>query len=455
MSEVLFNNSGTPMIGFGRSYFMSTTGGPVKISSPVQQVDSAITLPGDIKITPWGGNNDFPIVAEAALGNAPVAWQGLKFLLNMVMGQGIFPCRVTGFDDSGNEIIEVIKDPAVINFVRSRMVRRYLTNTFRDILKYGIAFPELIFNADGSKAVGINTINAKHCRFAEAKRGAIDSLIVSEYFTDRSGLTASTPAEPDQIKKLTILDSYDPDADLERLRLSRKLKGNNFVYPVGNYFSNNDYYPIPDWMTAYNAGWFEISAKIPGFLKKVYTNQISWLWHVKIPYAYWEKKYPATEFKDDVARKNLIQADMDQIEENLTGTEGARKAIFTHFELNNQGKPEEQWIIEPLDNKYKSEQQMIESAVADSNILFSIGVNPTTMGAGLPGAGPYAGKTGGSDIRESFLVNMALIWLIRQNGLDPLESFLAFNGTKDVELRFRNTVLTTLDAGKGTEKIVS
>jgi hypothetical protein len=125
------------------------------------------------------------------------------------------------------------------------------------------------------------------------------------------------------------------------------------------------------------------------------------------------------------------------------------------FEINHQGKPEEQWEIVALDNKYKSDSQVIESAVADSNILFSINVNPTVMGAGLPGAGPYAGKTGGSDIRESFLVNVALAWLDRQNILDPLETMLAYNGVKGVELRFRNTVLTTLDAGKGTQKIVS
>jgi len=455
MSDVIFNDKGVPLIGFGRSYLMTTTGGPsVKTSSPVQQSDNQITLKNDIKVVPWGSNNDFPITVETTLGKAPVAWSGLKYKLQLFMGQGIFPCRVIGYDEKGEETIEIVKEAGITNFIRSRMVRRYLQNSFRDVLKFGIAYPELIFNSDGSKIIGINVINARHCRFAEAVKGVIDTLIVSEYFTDRSGLSTATPSE-DQYKTHRILDSYDPDADLERLRLGRKIAGKNFVYPIGNYFSNNDYYPSPDWMTAYNAGWFEISAKVPEFLKKVYVNQITWLWHVKIPYAYWEKKYPTNEYRDKKAREDLIQADMDKIEENLTGTEGARKAIFTHFELNNQGKPEEQWIIEPLDNKYKSDQQMIESAVADSNILFSIGVNPTTMGAGLPGAGPYAGKTGGSDIRESFLVNVALAWLDRQNVLDPLETMLAFNGVKDVELRFRNTILTTLDKGKGTQKIVS
>jgi hypothetical protein len=32
---------------------------------------------------------------------------------------------------------------------------------------------------------------------------------------------------------------------------------------------------------------------------------------------------------------------------------------------------------------------------------------------------------------------------------------LRFNGVKDVELRFRNTILTTLDTGAGTKKQLS
>ena len=81
-------------------------------------------------------------------------------------------------------------------------------------------------------------------------------------------------------------------------------------------------------------------------------------------------------------------------------------------------------------------------------------INPNVMGAGMPG-GTYAGQSGGSNIREAFLVNIANAWIDRQNILDPLECYLRFNGVKDVELRFRNTILTTLDTGAGTKKVVS
>jgi len=205
------------------------------------------------------------------------------------------------------------------------------------------------------------------------------------------------------------------------------------------------------WWAAKLAGWISIANKIPAFLDKAYENQISWTWHIKIPYAYWDKRYPEKDYKNPEERRQKIQEEMDAIEESLTDTKNANKAIFTHYTIGNNGRPEEQWIIEPLDNKYKADDKLVTSAAANSEILFSLMVNPNVLGAGMPG-GTYAGNQGGSNIREAFLVNIAMAWLDRQNLLDPIEAMLEFNGVKDIQLRFRNTILTTLDSGSGTTK---
>jgi hypothetical protein len=445
--EILFNNSGIPLMAFGNKALVSTFGVPSS---------SAATPPNDepesfdgIRIYPWGPGNCFPDNAEAIIRKSTVLNSGLKYKMQTIMGQGIFPTRVTGYKDDGQEILQVIDDTELQKLLRSRKIRRYLSMGTRDLLKFGNTFPEFIFNAEGNRILGINVINARHCRWVEMKDGIITALIV--YGNWKEG----TPSSKKQYKKIQVLDNFDPLSHLNELRRGEKLKGTSVIFPIKEIFSNNDYYPLPDWYTAKEAGWVEISQKIPSFLKKIYANQISWKWHVKIPYEYWEKRFPKTEYRDEKKRLSLIQAEMDLIEDNLTGDENAAKALFTHFSVNSLGKAEEQWVIEPLDDKFKSEHQLIESAVADSNILFSINVNPTIMGAGLPGAGPYAGKTGGSDIRESFLVNVALAWLDRQTILDPIECMLEFNGIDDCEIRFRNTILTTLDSGGGTKKVVS
>ena len=146
---------------------------------------------------------------------------------------------------------------------------------------------------------------------------------------------------------------------------------------------------------------------------------------------------------------------MQSVEYNLCGKENAEKPLITMYGINeSNGRIEEEWKITPLDNKSKDAEKLVTSAAANSEILFSLMINPNVLGAGMPG-GAYAGNQGGSNIREAFLVNIANAWIDRQNILDPLECYLRFNGVKNVSLRYRNTILTTLDTGAGTKKVLS
>lgn len=451
MTKVLFNKAGAPLLAFGDRAFYSTTGAPKekvkkpKTSKSIQKVDDK-TSAGDFKVVSWGPNNDFPTKANDIIKKVGVLNTGLKFIRNFTIGQGIFPARVTGYNPDGSEILEVINDRDLIEFCQGRMVRRYLEKALRDYLKYGTGNANLIPNEDGSKMVGIEALNALYCRYTEAKSGVIEKLIVSGKWPDSPG---------DEYEAIDLLDDFDPIADLDRRRFEGKIAGKTFGFAIKDSWSNNDYYPEPAWYSAYLAGWIDIAMMVPKFLKKAYENQISWKWHVQIPYAFWDKKFPAEYYPDIEKRQAAIQEYLDGIEENLCGAENAEKPIFTFFEVNpNNGKIEEQWIITPLDNKYKEGDKLVTSAAANSEIMFAIMLNPNVMGAGMPG-GTYAGNQGGSNIREAFLVNIANAWLDRQNILDPLEAILRFNGAKEVQLRFGNTVLTTLDTGAGTTKTLS
>ncbi|MBT3244828.1 MAG: hypothetical protein HN352_16905 [Bacteroidetes bacterium] len=447
MTKILFNKEGLPLMAYGEKFFATTTGSPappIKNNPVIETLDDTVTV-SKFSVSSWGEDNNFPNTVLDIISKTGVLNSGLKYIRNFTLGQGVYPVRVTGFDEKGNETLEVVNDPKITSFLNSRVVRRYMANTLRDYLKLGSSFPELIPNHDGSKIVGINTINARHVRLAEAKHGRIDKAIIS-------GDWPNSPSKG--FSNLPVLDLYDPTGELMDLRIQNKIAGKSFIYPVRDEWANDDYYPKPAWYSAYLAGWITIANEVPIFLKKAYANQISWLWHVKIPYAYWDKRYPKDQYRNEEERKTLIQSDMDKIEDNLTGSANANKAIFSMYSSNAQGKPEEQWVIESLDNKYKEGDKLVTSAAANSEILFSLMINPNVLGAGMPG-GTYAGNQGGSNIREAFLVNIANAWLDRQNILDPIEAILEFNGVKDVQLRFRNTILTTLDSGAGTTKNLS
>ncbi|MCD4681122.1 MAG: hypothetical protein K8S00_12125 [Bacteroidales bacterium] len=448
MADVLYNKEGTPLMAYGKTFLMSTTGfADSPVTNPKPPDDESLEVDGK-KISPWGEDNNLPTLALTTIGKTPVLNTALKFNMKIILGQGIFPVKVTGFDADGNETIEVVNDSKLTTFISSRMIRRYLQTSLRDILKFGSCFPELIFSKDYKSIVGLNTINAAYCRYLEMEKGVINNVITSGRFPD-------LPQAKSEYKIIPCLNSFDPAAEIESISTTLKKKTTSCIFPLNDPWSNDIYYPLPDWWTAKQAGWIDVANKVPLFLQKMYENQISWRWHVKIPYSYWIKRYPLNEYKDKVKRQQLINEDMNKIEQNLAGAENASKAIFSMFEINPQGKAEEQWVIEPLDNKYKADDKLITSAAANSEILFSLMVNPSVLGAGMPG-GPYSGNAGsGSDIREAFLVNVAMSWIDRQNILEPIEAILAFNGYKDIELRFRNTILTTLDTGAGTEKIIS
>ena len=453
MAEILFNESGTPLVAYGKSYMGVTKGGPEpvkKLASPKpSEADLDKIRVGNIEIASWGPNNDWPTKADEIIGKVGTLNTGLRFTRNFTLGQGIYPCTITGYDDKGNELMAPPSDPLLAVFANSRMVRRYMEKSIRDYLKLGVGFVQFLLNAEGDKIVGINPINAKYCRLSVANTdGVVEKCIVS-------GKWPETPSEGNYTL-YDVLDEYDPLADLQRRRYGNQTKGKSFVMCIRDSWSNNEYYSAPLWYAAYLAGWVDIAGIVPAFLKKAYANQITWKWHIQIPYSFWDRQFPANQFTTVDLRKAAIESYMDSIEDNLCGVNNADKPIFTFFEINPvNGKAEEQWIIAPLDNKLANEQNLVTSAAANSEIMFAIMVNPNVMGAGMPG-GAYAGNSGGSNIREAYLVNVANAWLDRQTIIDPVETHHRYNGgDENIEWRFRNTVLTTLDTGAGTTKTLS
>lgn len=451
--DILYNNEGVPLMMHSDIAFYDT-----KLDKHTADERRRVLFPYDDtrhdfievagqRVLSWGKDNLFPWHAAEIVRNTTVLNTGLRFLRNLTMGQGIFACKVKGYNDKGDEILQPVEDSSYQRFVGSRMVRRYMEKTLRDFLKVGISAVHFVPNAAGNKIIGLNTINSQYFRFTEP----LDAL-----GSQNCVVSGSWDLSPSSYSILPLLSDYSPENHAELLRFMGKMKG-GFVYPVRDSWSNDDIYGEPIWWPAYVAGWVDIAHMVPQYLKKAYKNQTTWKWHVQIPYSFWDKRFPLTEFKDANLRRQAIDKYMSSIEKNLLGAENAEKPIFTNYAVNEMnGRIEEEWKILPLSNKYSAGQEnLVTSAAANSEILFSLMVNPNVLGAGMPG-GSYAGNQGGSNIREAFLVNIANSWIDRQNILDPLQLYMQLNGAPDdLQLRFRNTILTTLDTGAGTSHQLS
>ena len=395
----------------------------------------------------WGENNRFPDDAELLIHRTGVLQTALNYKSRCCYGQGVIPVESAGIDEKLQEIYKPLNDIDLLLFLHGYTFGNYHIGSFRDINKFGNCFPLLIPNTAGDKIVRIDAINARHCRLSVDK----SKLLVYGGFSENE----VPAADEKNLVVYDMLNETDPQLHLDGLVSKSGKLSKPVAFPrIRNYLSNNDYYARTDWWAAYKSGWIDIAHQIPQFLKRAYENAITVMWHIKVPDSYYDKYFPIRDYENTKQRLSAITSWQDDLEKNLTGVENAQKAIFTSFCLNESGKAEEQITIERLDSKMNMDEKLSTSAAANSEILFSLMVNPSVLGAGMPG-GPYAGNAGsGSDIREGLMASLVLSYIERQQVLEPVKTMFCFNGYKNITFKYKNIILTTLDKGKSTQETI-
>ena len=440
--NIVFNKKGYPVLMSSDRIFAVTVKNDKKVA---EQPKDTFSVNGT-EFVCWGPDNRYPDEAVRVIGTTGVLSTAIGFKARTSFGQGVVPMDITGYSEDGSMELRPCSDQDIQKYFRSYEFRQYMSQAFRDLFKFGNAFPIFYFNEDGSKIVRLILRNARHCRVSKDKRWL---CVWPDY--DNSNPDEKT------CEVIRMLDEDDPFFDIEVLKQQGKLNGKPLAFPrIRNYYSNNDYYGIPDWDAAWKSGWVDIAHRIPQFLAKSYANAMTLMWHIQIPSDYWESKFPEAEYPNKEERNNAIEEAMQEIEDSLCGVENANKAIFTESNMDDFGKVPKEWKIERLKNEIDAKERLSTSAAANSEILFSMMLNPSVLGAGMPG-GAYAGNAGsGSDIRESFLVSVITTYIEKQQVLDPVLLLLKYNGHgDDLVLKYKETILTTLNTGQAKEEITT
>jgi hypothetical protein len=407
---------------------------------------------GGLDIAPWGDDNDFPnrVIDICKLNSVIPSAINLK--AKKLYGQGVIPIRVLETDDEGNETIEIVKDTEVVDWLRFNNINRYMVEATRDLYWFFNTFPELHLNPARNKITRIHLNQAAYTR--------LQKMDPSSRRIEHAYISAAWPSPKDgEWEKVEVLDQYDPYQDL----LSRKNeKIYKYVMPV-NYpvVPGQTYYQLSYWDGARVNGWIEIANSIPALKRALFKNQMTIKYHVRIPIRYWEIKY-AQKGEDwssiaATVRNSIIEKELTNLRAFLSGNDNAGKAFISHYETDPQtGKALPGWEIIPLDDKLKDGSYLPDSAAANSEILFALQMDPSQMGMGMPG-GAYANKSGsGSEKRESFLIDTAVAKMEQDIILEPFNVIRDFNRWDPaIEWRFKGKVLTTLDQGRGTKKVVS
>ena len=139
---------------------------------------------------------------------------------------------------------------------------------------------------------GLNPINPLYFRLTQPDQFGRMKCIVSGCWPQ---LPESTPDDHADI--LDTLAEYDTELQFQQLIEQHALTSPK-VMLVRDSWSNDEIYGEPVWLSAYILGWIDIARLVPKFLKKAYKNQITWKWHVQIPYSYWDKKFPRTAYNN-------------------------------------------------------------------------------------------------------------------------------------------------------------
>jgi len=436
-----FDSKGNLLVSISDNKVMMVTKPDVETMPIVKSNPEIISFDiGKYKIVPWYDGMNFCKNADILINKTPVLKRALSDMVKITLGQGVFPCEVTDTLPDGQEVLKMIKDPIITNQLQSYMMRRYLSNSAYDLNSYGSGFVQFVPNLKGDKIMELNPVSALKCGLGlpDAKTGKVNKVFVCgkwDVATDKD------------ITEYTLLDEINPYEHLLLLKESGELAKGTVFMQLKNCFSSNDFYPVPNWYSAFN--WINITNKVPKIIEAGYDNVLNIFFMVRVPYSYFEAKYPENEFDNMEVRRAMIEADIDALEKKFTTVENAKKALITFFG-REEGNTDDKWEIEILQPKFNNEN-FVTSTAADTQIAVAAGYSPDLLGL------MYGNSKGGSMQRELLLLQYALSWNDRSTLADPIEMMLKFNnpGMENLELRYRNTFLTTLDTGAGTAQTLS
>lgn len=441
--KFVFKSGGSALISFDSK---SKSGGSAVVHQAAQPSEEEEE--GKKEWIPWGLTDDFPAQVAKLIRKSTVGRAGLQLLTKSIYGQRTITYRVKEITGSGKEVIELVTVPEWEEIKRRSnfdMLRLGLT---QDYAYYGIVFPQVRFNGNKSGIWAFDHHKSSHCRLApaDAKTGLIPKVFVSGKFPNVNAKDCQ------QIPVIDGIRFYD---QIQSIKSDLK----EFKYVIPLYWPDvlNDYYPVAYWDSARESGQLDIATSIPAYKKALFKNQMSLKYDIQIPMEYLEDMYKDWKTKSVEEQDEIIDELYNEIVENLTGAENAQKALLSFYRTGKDGKPMGQWIIKTIDDKMRNDAYLPDAAAANSEVLFSMLINPATIGQGNTG-GNYSGgsNNGGSNIRESGLQLRSLLKADRDIVYGFFNFFKEYHGIDpQIQIGVQDMVLTTLDEGKGTEKVVS
>ena len=359
----------------------------------------------------WGTDNLFPQGVLTEINQNSVALRALDKRKRVHFGRGIIAYR-EGKDPQGLPTKEPVTDPQVVEFFRINQINLLWPDLIMGLETFANGWIEVITNKTRDKINRVFVKDPCYCRLAK-----MDPNFKIPYLF----YSAQWDMNP----------SYD-NVKVARMPMFDPSKYDGIKYPDGQFALhvfyrsfNKSYYHLPLWNSVRVNKWMNIANSVPLLKSAIMKNQMTIKYHIQIPDDYFTMRYPSPDYtKDQREQKRAdVLADMNAF---LADVQNTGKS-FISYAFYSKVKQDylNGWKIEPLANPLNSSAYLPDSQAANSEILFSIGVDPCLIGAGNPGSAIGAGS--GSDKREAYWMLNADMGTDRSVTLAPLYFIRDFN----------------------------
>lgn len=417
---------------------------------------SADTIPSEsandtIDYSKWGDDNLLPKTMVEDIKSCGILTGGIDTKIRFGLGTGPEPYQLVSKAADGQEELTPINDPEIADWMSENNLYASCFGWMQDLVGLGQDLTRLKFNRAGTQIGLMWRHDVAEMRLQKKNaKGQIKQVYLSADWDKGVGVNA------ENVLRLDLIPSVGPRAFLSGYN-EKQLRSKEFAFVTRLPDWLKHYYSDPKWLAARK--WVEIAKNVPAMKAAMFENNIRLKYKVVIMEEYWEHRFPDWDDDDQVKCESYREQVYSEIDQFLVGSEHAYKSIFVDGKFMAGSDKRFEYIdIVPIKDETKQGELLPDSAAANFEILFSIGMSPALIGMNVLGGGQYGGGAGsGSDIREAALVQMMIQSFERQSISRKLDLVSHVNGWKqrhaNMVWRFPGLVLTTLDKGKSAEPV--
>lgn len=466
-------------ISFGAksgAVFMSSADGAGGVSTDsFNQSSTSPVLPTPFLgtfVSPWGELNQEPYRIGDDIRNTGVLAAALDAKARIGNGKGMQPFLLRNIDKDGNEDLEWVDDEEVHDWLEENESFEFGYDSSYDKHAYGWSCGSYVLNRGKNKIARVRRHDVFEARLDKKDRR---TRRINNLYLCADWRLSGTVFNPDKEAKISLLEEGDELNDLQG-RITGNSRSLEYGFINRTLRNGSQYYPVPTYRSG--RAWISIARSVPAFKQAMFRNQLSIKYLVVIHPKFWEDKYGQLDWNKYTPeqKKEKRQEYHDKIDHYLAGENNAYKSIFTGGFTDSTGKMIPYVEITAIDQKIPGGEFLPDSGAANSEILFALMINPAMMGAGNPGGKAYGDTSGGSNVRESFLVQIMVMEAERRLNASVYNIVKKFNGwSKKLEqsrtivsgtgastpqskivkprlvFRYPTGLLTTLDTGKSTK----